>query len=71
MKAILHTRYGSPDLLELKEVEKPTPGENQVLIKVRAASINALEYRMMTGQALLHPPDGRRVSTAERPALWD
>jgi NADPH:quinone reductase-like Zn-dependent oxidoreductase len=47
MKAILHTRYGSPDLLEFKEIEKPTPKENQVLIKVHAASINALEYRMM------------------------
>src|SRR5689334_15385679 len=50
MKAILHTRYGSPDLLELKEVEKPAPKENQVLIKVHAASINALEYRMMTAK---------------------
>ena len=47
MKAILHTHYGSPDLLELKEVEKPALTENQVLIKVHAASINALEYRMM------------------------
>jgi NADPH:quinone reductase-like Zn-dependent oxidoreductase len=47
MKAILHTRYGSPELLEFKEVEKPAPTENQVLIKVHAASINALEYRMM------------------------
>jgi len=47
MKAILHTRYGSPDLLEFKEVEKPAPKENQVLIKVRAASINAIEYRTM------------------------
>src|SRR5215208_6344067 len=47
MKAILHTRYGSPELLEFKEVEKPAPSENQILIKVHAASINALEYRMM------------------------
>ena len=47
MKAILHTRYGSPDLLEFKEVEKPAPKEDQVLIKVHAASINAIEYRTM------------------------
>src|ERR1044071_9823095 len=47
MKAILHTRYGSPDLLEFKEVEKPAPKENQVLIKVHAAPVNAIEFRTM------------------------
>ena len=47
MKAILHTQYGSPDLLEFKEVKKPTPKEHQILIKVRAASVNAIEYRTM------------------------
>jgi NADPH:quinone reductase-like Zn-dependent oxidoreductase len=47
MKAILQTSYGSPDVLNLTEVEKPTPRENQVLVKVHAASINALDYRLM------------------------
>jgi NADPH:quinone reductase-like Zn-dependent oxidoreductase len=47
MKAILQTSYGSPDVLQLAEVEKPTPKENQVLVKVHASSINAKEYRMM------------------------
>src|SRR4030067_3170669 len=47
MKSIVHTRYGPPDLLELREVEIPTPKENQVLVKVHAASISAADYRTM------------------------
>jgi len=45
MKAIVYTQYGSPDVLQLREVAKPKPKENQVLIIVRAASANALDYR--------------------------
>jgi NADPH:quinone reductase-like Zn-dependent oxidoreductase len=45
MKAIVYTKYGPPDVLQLKEVAKPEPKNNQVLVKVRAASINALDYR--------------------------
>ena len=45
MKAIVYTRYGSPDVLQLREVEKPEPGEDQVLVKVHAASVNALDHR--------------------------
>jgi len=40
MKAIVYTKYGSPDVLQLKEVEKPTPNKDEVLIKVFAASVN-------------------------------
>lgn len=50
MKAIVHTKYGSPDVLELQEIEKPTPKENEVLIKVRAASLNALDWHLMRGK---------------------
>jgi NADPH:quinone reductase-like Zn-dependent oxidoreductase len=47
VNAILHTKYGPPDFLEFKEVEKSTPKENQVLVKVHASSVNAAEYRVM------------------------
>jgi len=45
MKAILYTNYGPPEALELTELDKPVPTEKQVLVKVHAASVNALEWR--------------------------
>ena len=53
MKAIVYKKYGSPDVLQMEEVEKPTPDENQVLIKVHAASINAGDYRTMRPDSFL------------------
>lgn len=45
MKAIVYTQYGSPDVLQLRNVAKPEPREDQILVRVYAASINALDYR--------------------------
>ncbi|NJN80729.1 MAG: NAD(P)-dependent alcohol dehydrogenase, partial [Anaerolineales bacterium] len=49
MKAIVHTKYGMPDVLELQELEKPVPQDNEVLIKVRASSVNPAEWYSMVG----------------------
>src|SRR5713101_362869 len=53
MKAIVNTQYGSPDVLELKEVERPTPKDNEVLVKVHAASVNAAEWHLLRGKPFL------------------
>ncbi len=53
MKAMIYTEYGSPDVLRAKEIEKPTPKDNQVLIKVQATSINAAEYMIVQGKPFL------------------
>src|SRR5437899_4882604 len=66
MKAIVYHSYGSPDVLRLEEIEKPSAGDNEVLIKVRAAAVNPLDLlfrgtsymvRMITG--LRKPKDTR------------
>ncbi len=53
MKAIRYTQYGSPDVLELKEVEKPAPKDDEVLIKVHASSANPLDWHLMRATPFL------------------
>ena len=50
MRAIVYTEYGPPDVLQFTEVEKPTPGDNEVLIKIRAASVNPLDWHFVRGE---------------------
>jgi NADPH:quinone reductase-like Zn-dependent oxidoreductase len=49
MQAVVHHRYGSPDVLELQEIAKPTPAEGQVLIRVRTASVNPYDWHFLRG----------------------
>lgn len=53
MKAIVCPTYGPPDLLQYQEVEKPSPGDKEVLIKVHAASVNAADWHLMRGKPFL------------------
>jgi NADPH:quinone reductase-like Zn-dependent oxidoreductase len=52
MKAIVYEQYGPPDVLQLKDVATPVPADNEVLIKVRAASVNPLDWHFMRGEPL-------------------
>lgn len=54
MKAIVCTKYGSPDDLQLKELAKPTPGENEVLVKVHVAALNDYDWSMVRGKPYLY-----------------
>jgi NADPH:quinone reductase-like Zn-dependent oxidoreductase len=49
MKAIVYHKYGSPDVLELAEVAKPTPKDDEVLLKVHAASVNPADWHILRG----------------------
>src|SRR2546421_9011819 len=53
MKAIVYTQYGSPDVLQFKEVARPTPQDNEVLVQVHAASVNAAELHFLKADPFL------------------
>jgi NADPH:quinone reductase-like Zn-dependent oxidoreductase len=53
MKAIVYTKYGSPDVLEMKDVSKPTPKVDEVLIKVKAASVNSADLHLLRADPFL------------------
>jgi NADPH:quinone reductase-like Zn-dependent oxidoreductase len=57
MKAIVRRCYGSPDVLKLEEIEKPAPADEQVLVKVHAASVNPLDWHEMRGTPLVFRTD--------------
>lgn len=58
MKAIVNTEYGPPDVLHLAEVEKPTPTDDEILIKVHAVSVNTADWRRLRAVPFLARLDG-------------
>jgi NADPH:quinone reductase-like Zn-dependent oxidoreductase len=73
MKAIVFTEYGSPDLLQLKDVPKPTPMDDELLISVHASSINSWDWEFLNGIpfinrltfGLLKPKSGKQILGAD------
>jgi NADPH:quinone reductase-like Zn-dependent oxidoreductase len=60
MKAIRYCEYGSPDVLKLEEVEKPVPGEDELLVRVHAASLNFIDAGLVSGPSVLRLLSGLR-----------
>ena len=54
MKAVIFTKYGSPEVLQFREVAKPSPGEQEVLIKIQATAVNDYDWSMVRGKPYLY-----------------
>ena len=67
MKAIVRTTYGPPEVLELAEIDKPVPAEDEVLVRVRATSVNPVDWHTLTGTPyLLRLQEGLRGPKSEQ-----
>lgn len=69
MKAIVYREYGSPDVLRCEEVDKPTPGDGEVLVRIRAAAANPMDYGFMGGTYIMRPMTGLRKPKRTRPGV--
>ncbi|HEV8608476.1 MAG TPA: NAD(P)-dependent alcohol dehydrogenase, partial [Thermoanaerobaculia bacterium] len=70
MKAIVYRRYGSPDVLQLEDLDKPSPEDGEVLIRVRAASVNPVDRHLMRGQPyVVRFAMGLTKSKVKRPGI--
>jgi NADPH:quinone reductase-like Zn-dependent oxidoreductase len=69
MKAVVYTDYGSPDVLEIRDVKKPVPNDDQVLVKVRAASLNPLDWHYMEGTPYIMRAMGTGLRKPKSPRL--
>lgn len=70
MKAIVYHEYGSPDVLKFEEVEKPTAADDEVLIRVRAASVNPIDWHLMRGEPyFVRAMSGMRKPKDTRPGV--
>lgn len=56
MRAVVHDSFGSPDVLEIREIEKPTPADDEVLVRVRAASVNPADWYGVMGRPWVARP---------------
>jgi hypothetical protein len=50
MKALVRDKYGSPDVLELNDIDKPELGDDEVLVRVHAASVNPADWHLLRGK---------------------
>src|ERR1700694_2813214 len=69
MKAIVYRTYGSPDVLHLEDVEKPAPGDDEVLVRIRAAAANPMDCHLMGGTYIMRPMTGLFKPKATRPGV--
>ena len=69
MKAILHTRYGSPDFLELREVDRPVIEDHQALVRVHASSVNPSEWYTVNGPLFVRIMGREGLRTPKRTAV--
>jgi len=69
MKAIVYTEFGPPDVLQLKEVEKPTPTDDEALVKVHAAAVNHSDWAFVRGKPFLVRLMGAGLLKPENPIL--
>jgi NADPH:quinone reductase-like Zn-dependent oxidoreductase len=69
MRAVVHTRYGSPDALKVRDVKRPTPDPGEVLIRVHAASVNAADWHVMRAEPFLVRLMGYGIRTPKHPGF--
>src|SRR6516162_10710778 len=58
MKAIVHRCYGSPDVIRMEEIPKPTPKDDEILVRVHASSVNPLDWHYLEGTPYMVRMDG-------------
>jgi NADPH:quinone reductase-like Zn-dependent oxidoreductase len=69
MKAVVYRCYGSPDVLELEDIEKPIPADNEVLVKIKAAAVNPLDWHYMRGEPYIMRLIGSGLGSPKSPRL--
>lgn len=69
MHAIIYPRYGGPDVLQMKEVERPRPKDNQILLRVQASSVNALDWHLLRGSPFLVRVSGNGLRRPKDPRI--